>query len=199
MNSDCLDSNQNSSEVTVVVSRKIKHGHEKEYDDWLRRILALERKFHGYLGTIVIMDSGADSAVRHIIFKYSNKASLYEWENSEERNKLIEEGKNYSTPYLQKATGLETWFTLPNTKAIVAPPRWKMAIVAFIGAYCISSISRFVLGSFLGQWPLIINLLVTIALVIGLTYFAMPLLSRLLRRWLYPNNIWHLQHQQTDI
>jgi uncharacterized protein len=199
MNSDCQDSNQNSSEVTVVVSRKIKHGHEKEYDDWLRRVLALERKFHGYLGTIIIMDGGADSAVRHIIFKYSNKASLYEWENSEERNKLIEEGKNHSTPYLQKATGLETWFTLPNTKAIVAPPRWKMAIVAFIGAYCISSISRFILGSFLGQWPLIINLLVTIALVIGLTYFAMPLLSRLLRRWLYPNNIWHLQHQQTDI
>jgi uncharacterized protein len=199
MNSDCQDSNQNSSEVTVVVSRKIKHGHEKEYDDWLRRVLALERKFHGYLGTIIIMDGGADSAVRHIIFKYSNKASLYEWENSEERNKLIEEGKNRSTPYLQKAIGLETWFTLPNTKAIVAPPRWKMAIVAFIGAYCISSISRFILGSFLGQWPLIINLLVTIALVIGLTYFAMPLLSRLLRRWLYPNNIWHLQHQQTDI
>jgi uncharacterized protein len=188
-----------SSEVTIVVSRKIKHGHEKEYDDWLRRVLALERKFHGYLGTIIIMDGGADSAIRHIIFKYSNKASLDLWENSEERNKLIEEGNNYSTPYLQKATGLETWFTLPNTIAIVAPPRWKMAIVAFIGAYCISLISRFILGYFLGQWPLIINLLVTIALVIGLTYFAMPLLSRLLRRWLYPNNIWHLQHQQTDI
>jgi antibiotic biosynthesis monooxygenase (ABM) superfamily enzyme len=27
----------------------------------------------------------------------------------------------------------------------------------------------------------------TITLVIGLTYFAMPLLSRLLRRWLYPS------------
>jgi antibiotic biosynthesis monooxygenase (ABM) superfamily enzyme len=32
-----------SSEVTIVVSRKIKHGLEKEYDDWLRRVLALER------------------------------------------------------------------------------------------------------------------------------------------------------------
>jgi antibiotic biosynthesis monooxygenase (ABM) superfamily enzyme len=186
MSSDSQDCDQNSSEVTIVVSRKIKHGYEKEYDDWLRRVLALERKFHGYLGTIIIMDGGADSAVRHIIFKYSNKTSLDIWENSEERNKLIEEGNNYSTPYLQKATGLETWFTLPNTKAIVAPPRWKMAIVAFIGAYCISSISRFILGLFLGQWPLIINLLLTIALVIGLTYFAMPLLSRLFRRWLYP-------------
>ena len=25
--------------------------------------------------------------------------------------------------------------------------------------------------------------------VVGLTYFAMPLLSRLLRRWLYPRNL----------
>jgi antibiotic biosynthesis monooxygenase (ABM) superfamily enzyme len=134
MSSDSQDRDQNSSEVTIVVSRKIKHGYEKEYDDWLRLVLALERKFHGYLGTIIIMDGGADSAVRHIIFKYNNKTSLDMWENSGERNKLIEEGNNYSTPYLQKATGLETWFTLPNTKAIVAPPKWKMAIVAFIGA-----------------------------------------------------------------
>ncbi len=199
MSSDSQDSDKNYSEVTIVVSRKIKHGREKDYDDWLRRVLEFERKFHGYLGTIIIMDGGADSAVRHIIFKYTHKTSLNVWENSEERNKLIEEGNNYSTPYLQKATGLETWFTLPNTKAIVAPPRWKMAKVAFIGAYCISSISRFILGFFFEQWPFIINLLMTISLVIGLTYFAMPLLSRLLHRWLYPNNIWHLQHQQTDI
>ena len=178
-----------SSEVTIVVSRKIKHGHEKEYDDWLRRVLALERKFHGYLGTIIIMDGGADSAIRHIIFKYSNKASLSAWENSQERNKLIEEGKNYSTPYLQKATGLETWFTLPNTKAIVAPPRWKMAIVAFIGTYCISSLAQYILSFFLGQNPLLFNLFMNIILVISLTYLAMPLLSILMRRWLYPKNV----------
>jgi hypothetical protein len=27
---------------------------------------------------------------------------------------------------------------LPDLKAIVPPPKWKMSIVAFIGAYCIS-------------------------------------------------------------
>jgi antibiotic biosynthesis monooxygenase (ABM) superfamily enzyme len=45
------DDKQNfSSEITIVVSRKIKHGLEKEYDDWLRRVLALERKFPWLLG-----------------------------------------------------------------------------------------------------------------------------------------------------
>lgn len=43
------------NEVTKVVSRKIKPGYEKEYDDWLRRYLAIERKASGYLGTTIIM------------------------------------------------------------------------------------------------------------------------------------------------
>ena len=132
------------------------------------------------------MDDGTDSAVRHIIYRFSNKASLDAWENSEQSRKLMEEVNNYSTPYLQRATGLETWFTLPDLKAIVAPPKWKMAIVSFIAAYSISSVAHYILSIYLGQRPLLINLFMTIILVIGLTYFAMPLLSRLLRRWLYP-------------
>jgi antibiotic biosynthesis monooxygenase (ABM) superfamily enzyme len=67
------------------------------------------------------MHDGTDSAVRHIIYRFSDKASLDAWENSEDLRKLIEEVNNYSTPYSQKATGLETWFTLPTLKAIVAP------------------------------------------------------------------------------
>ena len=53
-------------------------------------------------------------------------------------------------------------------------------IVAFIGAYCISSITLYVLILLLGQQLLLINLFMNIVLVTGLTYFAMPLLSRLL-------------------
>ena len=56
-----------SNEVTIVVSRKIKPGYEKEYDDWLRRYLAVESKASGYLGTTIIVQGGTNSAVRYII------------------------------------------------------------------------------------------------------------------------------------
>jgi len=59
-----------------------------------------------------------------------------------------------------------------------------MVIVSFIGAYCISSVAQHMLSLYVGQMPLLINLLMTVILVLGLTYFAMPLLSRLFRRWL---------------
>jgi antibiotic biosynthesis monooxygenase (ABM) superfamily enzyme len=135
------------------------------------------------------METGTDSSARHIIHRFRDNASLEALENSGELHELTEEVKKYSTPYPQKATGLETWFTLPELKAIVPPPKWKMAIVSFIGAYCISSLASFILRSFLILQPLLLNLFITIILVIGLTYFAMPLLSRLLRRWLYPSTI----------
>ena len=182
------DGEQASKEVTVVVNRKIKPGSEKNYDEWLGRFLTLGRKVPGYLGTTTIMEASTDSMVRHIIHRLRDTASLDAWENSEELRKLIAEVDNYSTPYLQKATGLETWFTLPGLEAIVPPPKWKMVIVAFIGAYCISSAALYVLSLLLGQLLLLVNLFMNIILVIGLTYFAMPLLSRLLRRWLYPNS-----------
>ena len=182
---------EQASEATVVVNIKIKHGCEKDYDEWLRRFLVvIKKKVPGYLGTTTIMETTEDSTVRHIIHRFRDKASLDTWENSQELRKETEEASKYSTPYFQKAAGLETWFTVPDLKTNVPPPpKWKMAIVAFIGAYCISSLASFILGPYLELQPLLFNLFMTIILVIGLTYFAMALLSRLLRRWLYPKNL----------
>ena len=189
MGEENQDTERASKEATVVVSVRIRPGCEKDYEEWLGRFLILERKVPGYLGTITIMKTGTNSNARHVIHRFKDKVSLEAWENSEDLRKLREESNKYCTPYPQKATGLETWFTVPDMKAIVPPPKWKMAIVTFIGAYCISSLASIVLSPFLALHPLLFDLFKTITLVIGLTYFAMPLLSRLLRRWLYPSTI----------
>ncbi|MFZ0511551.1 MAG: hypothetical protein WAM14_08090 [Candidatus Nitrosopolaris sp.] len=152
--------------------------------------MILERKVPGYVGTTIITQGGTDSAVRHIIHRFTDKASLDAWENSEAL-KLREQVNKYSTRYYERATGLETWFTLPDLKSIVAPPKWKMAIVTFIAAYSISALVT-LFFTYLLQPPFLLNTIMTIILVVGLTYFAMPLLSRLLRCWLYPS-LGHLQ------
>jgi uncharacterized protein len=180
-----MDNESREKEFTIVVSRKIKPGCEKEYDDWLRHYLILERKIPGYVGTTIITEGDTNSAVRHIIHRFADKASLDAWEKSEEALKQIDEANKYSTRYYERATGLETWFNLPDLKSIVAPPKWKMAIVTFIGAYSISSLVTLIF-TYLRQPSFLINTIMTITLVVGLTYFAMPILSRLLRRWLYP-------------
>jgi antibiotic biosynthesis monooxygenase (ABM) superfamily enzyme len=181
------DSKQSSKEFTEVISRNITAGHEKDFDDWLQRFMVIERQFPGYLGTTIIAPGGNISSVRYIINRFADQTSLDTWENSQEALKLIEEVSKYSTR--ERVTGLETWFSLPDLKTIGAPPKWKMAIVSFIGAYSISSVAQYVLSLYFGQQPLLTNILMTIILVVGLTYLAMPLLSRLLLRWLYPRNV----------
>lgn len=65
-----------SKEVTKVISRNIKASHEKDYDDWLRRYMILERNVPGYLGTTIIAPGGNSSSVRYIINRFADKASL---------------------------------------------------------------------------------------------------------------------------
>jgi hypothetical protein len=52
------------NDVTIVISRKIKPGCEKQYDDWLRRYLMIEKNIPGYVGTTIITQGGTDSAIR---------------------------------------------------------------------------------------------------------------------------------------
>ncbi len=129
-------------------------GHEKDYNDWIRRYLTLERNAPGYVGTTIIIPGGSKSPLRYIIRRFADKAAMEAWDNSEESLKLIEEANNYSTRYYETSTGLETWFTLPDLKTLsqTLPPRWKMTIVIFFAAYAISSVQRSILNPFIGQW-----------------------------------------------
>ena len=180
------------NEVTTVICRKINAGHEKDYNDWVRRYLILERKAPGYLGTTIIVPGGSKSSLRYIIRCFTDKAAMDAWDNSEESLKLIEEANNYSTRHYETSTGLETWFTLPELKTLTQspPPRWKMAIVIFFAAYAISSVSRYILTPFIGEWSLFGSAVIyTGILVVSLTYFALPIANRLLRHWLYPGSV----------
>ena len=81
--------------------------------------------------------------------------------------------------------GLESWFTPIGERVTRVPPRWKMAVVTWIG---VSFVVLFVnLG--LSWWPpeLLewLRFLVSNALVVAvLTWAVMPLLSHLFRKWL---------------
>jgi len=181
------------NEVTTVICRKIKPGREKDYNEWVSRYLTLVRKAPGYLGITIIVPGGSSkSPLIYIIRRFTDKTSMEAWDNSEESQKLIEEANNYSTRHYETSTGLETWFTLPDLKTLTQspPPKWKMAIIIFFAAYAISSVSRYILSPFIGEWPIHGNgIIYTAILVVSLTYFALPTANRLLRHWLYPRSI----------
>lgn len=58
--------------VTSLISRSIKTGYEKDYDDWLMSFLEFERKALGYLGTTVVLPGGYIRRTLGYTMCYSN-------------------------------------------------------------------------------------------------------------------------------
>jgi antibiotic biosynthesis monooxygenase (ABM) superfamily enzyme len=69
--------------------------------------------------------------------------------------------------------------------ALTAPPKYKLALVTWTGAYAIITLTLALLGSTMAHWPLALRTLVLSAVMVAtLTWLVMPGLTRLLRRWL---------------
>ena len=82
----------------------------------------------------------------------------------------------------RELTGLEAFFRGFGAP----PPRWKMAVVTWIGVYPTVLFWTWALATPLAGAPYLLKAAVTITLaVVTLTWGVMPLLTRLLARWIH--------------
>ncbi len=174
--------------VTIVAAHRVKPGKEKAFEETLSGLLNAAMSFEGHLGANILRPSNASDPHYRIIFKFNRISNLQRWEESPVRREWLMRLASLTQDSLplQILTGLETWFTLPQTRTIVPPPRYKMALITWLAIFPLISTINVVFGSFLNQLPLLIRTFVlTVALVILMTYVVMPRMTRLFARWLY--------------
>lgn len=178
---------EGKNSVTVVISRRVFPGHEKDYDEWVRRLVAASAESPGSQGVTLLVPEPGKSGLHHVVMRFADEKSMHIWETSYLRQKLSREADEFSRRVRQEATGLETWFSIPECPELEAPPAWKMAVVTFLAVFVLS------IGILkLLQWAIkdlnfyIESLLVAAILVSILTWAVMPFLSRrVLRGWLH--------------
>ena len=70
--------------------------------------------------------------------------------------------------------------------AIPRPPRYKQALITWLGVYPALTLILYVLGPTMEGWPLPFRtLLVSVVMVIALMWLILPLLMRLFRSWMF--------------
>lgn len=143
----------------------------------------------GHLSGTVLHDEG--SPEYHFVHRFSDRASLEAWLNSPARARLLDELEKVATRVgePQRITGLETWFASQHreVETIKPPPRWKMWIASFIGAYPLVVVFQWQVAEHLGSLPLLVRgAILPLILLSLMTYLMMPLVTRVLGRWLYP-------------
>jgi uncharacterized protein len=173
----------------VLYSRRVKPGREAAFEAWAHGVVAASRQFPGHLGASVLDAPG--SREYHILFTFADRKSMQAWLDSDERRgwlarvgELIEADRG-----LQQLTGLETWFKLPgsNVPTMKPPPRWKMWLVSIIAVYpLVLAFQVLVVPKMVGL-PLPLRALAfPLVLLTLMTFVVMPVVTRLLRRWLAP-------------
>ena len=66
-----------------------------------------------------------------------------------------------------------------------APPRYKLALLTWAGAYAVITAILAVLGPLMATWPLLLRtLLLSVLMVVAMTWLVIPSLTRLFRGWL---------------
>ena len=174
-------------EMTVVVSRNVFPGHERDYDDWVRQLAAAAKEAPGNKGVTMLIPSPGKSGLYHVVLRFADEKSVHIWETSYIRQRLSHEADDFSRRSRQEATGLETWFSIPECPELETPPRWKMAVVTTIAVYVLAAIIVPLLDIILGGVNFYVLNILTSALLVGiLTWAVMPWLSRyVFRKWLY--------------
>jgi antibiotic biosynthesis monooxygenase (ABM) superfamily enzyme len=203
MSEEDNNSNKYSKPVTVIVKRIAKKDRIKEFEEWLSGISKEVSRQEGSMGIDIIRPThntnSSKSKLEYIvIFRFNNYDNLAKWEKSPIRNEWLQKGRKLveADPDVQKMTGLEFWFT-PNFKdeyspmiPLQPPPRYKMVIVTIpvISILLLTLVPQihFLTEILLIPFPIRLVIAITITVLL-MTYVIMPLLTKLLKSWLFKN------------
>jgi uncharacterized protein len=178
-----------SHQVTAIISHIVRLGREQGYEEWFHGIAIAAHEFRGYLGVNAIRPRDHTHPEYVYIVRFDHYNNLKKWLESDIRREWIERLQ----PLIEKPetvetlTGLETWFSLSDAAIKPSPPRYKIALVTWLGVFLTLTILTRLLAPLLSRLPVLLNQLITTGLVVAfLTYLIMPRLTQLFRQWLYP-------------
>ena len=177
--------------VTVIITRVVRAGSESAFEGALKAFIPKSLTFPGHLGVHMLRPS-PESREYGAVVKFRSQHEWASFQRSPEYASFVAEISPYLDGPQQSETlcGLESWFTPLGANVTSVPPRWKMALVTWVGVclmvYTVSS----ALSPLTGSWPrLLTYVTVNAGVVAGLTWVVMPVLNRLLRTWLHPHKV----------
>lgn len=176
--------------VTVSISRKVIPGKEVDYERWVSGVIEAASAYPGHQGSNVLRPSASTGNCYVLIYRFDNYANCQTWENSELRQHWLDKLESLieGEPKVQRGTGLEFWFDLPELPVSQHPSPHKMALVLIVVVYVLIMGVNIVLGPLLkGAEPWLRTAVIVILQVLLMTYLVMPHVTRLLKGWLFSN------------
>lgn len=176
--------------VTVVVTRRVKAGHEVAYEAALQRVTEGAHALPGYLGTTIQRPAAGGARDYTSVIRWADVASLRAFEASALRADFLAAVQPHveADATWRELTGLEFWFAPPPGTVIPQPSPARMALLLIAVVWSLVLVIGGAVNVLVGDaLPYPLRLLLTIVLeVLLMTYVLMPRLTRWLAPWIYP-------------
>lgn len=174
--------------VTVSIARRVLPGREHAYENWIRQIIAAVSNYPGHLGVAVLRPAPGVGGDYVLVDRFDSLAHQQAWERSEERAGYLQQLAEITEgeTHINKVSGLEFWFSLPQVPADAVPRRHRMTAVVTLAVFVLGLTINGLFGDFLHRLSLVPRIALLSALQVGLlSYVLMSRLTTLLKRWLY--------------
>lgn len=174
---------QDMTDYVVVVSRTILAGKKAEFEQAMADFTDWCKICPGHLHLRLLQDSENPHNYT-VVTAFKDEESRRRFTAHPEYAVWMQRlgALSAEPPRIIEHYGLAGFFPAPPSKAV--PPRWKMALVTWIGVYPLSLL----LGALTAPLPAgpARAALISAVMVLSLSFVVLPLLNRILRDWLFP-------------
>lgn len=178
--------------VTVLIARRVAPSSVAAFEAAMQGMLTAAEGFAGHLGGQLIhpeeCGDAAEPLLYHVVFAFDNEAHLAAWQDSAERAHWLAQVLPHTVgaQQLHRVTGLDYWFAAPHSTTRAAPPRWKVASVTWLGIFPTVLLLFLTVAPLLAGWPLVPRIaVITVLVVLIMTWVVAPRLTRWLSPWLH--------------
>lgn len=184
--------------VTAVISHDVRPGREQEFERWQEKVLREQEKYPGFMGTEFFKPVEGIQDHWVVVFRYDTREHLDAWLDSSNRERLLEEGRDYFASYEVRKVGTAFggWFRFGSDEGEEVPPNWKQAMTVVLALYPTVMVLNLTVGHEFdvlgvpGYLGLFFSNILSVSI---LTWLLMPLVNRALAFWLRPGRTRHIR------
>lgn len=177
------------SMIHCAITRVVRAGKEEEFESAIQRFVGRSMDHHGTTGAHLIRPTDASRPREYgILRSFRSEEDMREFYDSELFADWQAEVAEFvdGEPVYRQLHGLEAFFRNAKNES---PPRWKMAIVTWLGVFPVVLLWSQILSTLLKSLHTIaVTAAVTGAAVITLTWLVMPVLTRVFSNWLHADS-----------
>ncbi|GAA2445656.1 antibiotic biosynthesis monooxygenase [Actinomadura vinacea] len=177
--------------VTAVVSHDVRAGREQDFLQWQHKTLKAQEGYPGFMGAELFEPVEGIQDRWVVIFRFDTREHLARWLESDDRRRLLDEGRDYFAEYdlREIESAFSGWFRFSERTHEGIPPNWKQAMCVLLALYPTVMVITLTVGRALQDAgvPEYLGLFAGNVLSVGfLTWAFMPLVNRSLAFWLMP-------------